>query len=69
MVFKKYGAKIIHRITDVENINGQVRYHTKGDANEGADSGYITESDIIGTVKFRVMYVGFPTLWARELFK
>ena len=52
----------------IENINGQLRYYTKGDANEDPDAGFITSSDIVGTVRFKIPYIGYPTLWLRSLF-
>lgn len=68
IVFEKNGSMIVHRVVDIENIDGQVRYYTKGDANEEVDSGYITSSNIVGIVKFKIPYVGYPTIWLRGLF-
>ena len=67
IVFEKNGSNVIHRVVDVENINGQNRYYTKGDVNEDLDSGYITDGNIKGLVELKVPYLGFPTLWLREL--
>ncbi len=69
IVFKKDGNEIIHRVVDIANINGQNRYYTKGDVNENLDTGYITESDILGVVELKLPYFGYPTLWLRELVK
>lgn len=68
IVFKRSNAKIVHRIIEVEKINGTTRYYTKGDANESADYGYVTRGEIVGKVKYRLVYLGYPTLWLRELF-
>ncbi len=68
LVFEKDGSTIVHRVADIEIINGQARYITKGDANEDNDSGYITMSNIVGVVEAKVPFVGFPTLWLRSLF-
>jgi signal peptidase I len=59
--------KIVHRVVDIERIGGEIRYYTKGDANNSLDVGYITDADIVGTTTAKVSYVGFPTLWLREL--
>ncbi len=69
IIFNKNKTKTVHRIIDIEKINGTTRYYTKGDANESADHGYITDSDIIGKVKFKIVYIGYPSLLLRELFK
>ncbi len=68
IIFEKDGRKIIHRVTDIRRINGELRYYTKGDANEEADDGYITEHQIIGTVRTRLCYIGYPTVWLKEQF-
>ena len=68
IVFSKNGGKVIHRVVEVERINGKNRYKTKGDANQDPDSGYITEEQIIGIANLKIPYVGYPTLWIRSLF-
>lgn len=68
IVFSKNGGKVIHRVVNIERINGKNRYITKGDANQDADGGYITDEQIIGVASFKIPYVGYPTLWLRGLF-
>ncbi len=69
LIFEKNGSTFVHRVVDIEIINGQTRYTTKGDANDESDSGYITDGQIIGTVEYKLPYMGKPTLWLRKLFK
>ena len=69
IVFEKDGVVIVHRVVDIQTINGITRYYTKGDANEGIDAGYIHRSDIIGHVSYKIPYIGFPTIWIRNMFK
>lgn len=68
IVYEKNGDRIIHRIIDIESVDGTTRYYTKGDANQEQDEGYITIDQIKGKVKFRIRYLGYLTLWVRELF-
>lgn len=68
IVFNVMGIKTIHRVIEIENVNNEIRYITKGDANEKEDIGYITNKNIIGITKFKIKYIGYPTLWLRELF-
>jgi signal peptidase len=68
IAFEKNGIVVIHRVVDIQIINGQTRYFTKGDANEGLDSGFIFDSNIIGLINFKLHYIGYPTLWLRSLF-
>ena len=68
IVFEQNGSAIVHRVVDIEIINGITRYHTKGDANEDWDADYILDSDIIGLVNYKLPFLGYPTLWVRSLF-
>ena len=69
IVFEKDDRVIVHRVVDIEIINGSARYYTKGDVNENPDSGYITKSDVVGFARERLPYFGYPTLWLRSLFR
>ena len=68
IVFEKNDSTIVHRVVDIEKINGQTRYYTKGDANEDDDAGFITDANVVGLVRFKIPYIGYPTLWLRSLF-
>lgn len=68
IIFEKNGIKLVHRVVKIKNVNNEIRYYTKGDANNVMDSGYIVEKDIVGTIKFKIIYIGYPTLWIRDLF-
>ena len=68
IVFKKADSTVIHRVVDITNVNGQVRYYTKGDANESLDSGYILSNQIIGITNFKISYIGYPTIWINDIF-
>lgn len=69
IVFEKDGVQIVHRIIDIVNFKDEVKYYTKGDANKIQDDGYITSNDIKGIVKLKISYIGYPSLWVREIFK
>lgn len=68
IIFESEGLRLVHRVIEIKDMNGEIRYYTKGDANEKPDDGYITEKKIIGVTKFRVVAIGYPTLWFRQLF-
>lgn len=69
IVFEKSGSLIIHRVVDIQTINGITRYYTKGDANDDWDAGYIHRADIVGVVDYKIPYIGYPAIWMRSLFK
>lgn len=68
IIFNKDNLQIIHRIIDIKNINGQIRYYTKGDANKDEDNWYLTDDNIKGISRLRIKYIGYPTLFVNELF-
>lgn len=68
IIFERDGIRLVHRVIKIRNIENEIRYYTKGDANEVMDSGYVSKKDIVGITKLRVMYIGYPTLWVRSLF-
>ena len=48
-----------HRIIEVVQEGGSVRYRTKGDANDVADGSLVAPKDIIGTPIFSIPYLGY----------
>ena len=48
-------------------VNGETRYTTRGDANAQDDEGYITNNNIVGVCKFRIAYIGYPSIWLRDM--
>lgn len=68
IVFERNDSKIVHRVVRIDSSGGTVKYYTKGDALENIDTGYVVQSDILGYVTKKIIYIGYPTLWLRELF-
>lgn len=68
IIFLKDDIKTIHAIEDIQQKNNEIIYHTKGTNNEQKDEGYRTNKDIIGVVKFKIIDIGWPTIWVNELF-
>ena len=69
IVFERSKSMIVHRVVDIQVINGITRYYTKGDANEDMDTGFLTDADIVGLVDYKLPFFGFPTIWMRSLFR
>lgn len=68
IIFDYNGIETIHRVIDVKKVNGEYRYYTKGDANSRNDEEFRIKEDIYALVKLRVKYIGYPTLWVRDIF-
>lgn len=69
IIFEKNKTITVHRVVDLEIIDGVARYYTKGDANKDADAGYVTDAEIVGVTNFKIPYIGMPTLWLGDIFK
>lgn len=67
IVFLQDNSKIVHRVVQIKNIGGELRYYTKGDANDDFDEGYRVKDDIVGLTDLKLAYIGYPTLWLREI--
>ena len=68
IIFKQNDKKIVHRVVDKKTVNGEIRYTTKGDANGQNDDDYITNNDVVGVSKFRILYIGYPSIWIRDMY-
>ncbi|MBR3116308.1 MAG: signal peptidase I [Bacilli bacterium] len=69
LVFR-YNTKIIaHRIYEVIDNGSEIMFRTKGDANDQIDNTLIREPDVIGVLRYRIRYIGLPSIWIQELFK
>lgn len=67
VAFKSNGQIIIHRIIEKdERDKNNIKYTTKGD-NNSANDPEILENQIIGVVKFKIIYVGYPSVLLNEL--
>lgn len=69
IVFMDNDSRIVHRVVKIVTIGNETRYFTKGDANEDLDTGYRLAEDIVGLTDIKVAFVGYPTLWLREIIK
>ena len=69
IVFKRNSSMIVHRVEEIQIVNGRKRYYTKGDANDGRDADFRYDSDIVGIVNHKIPYIGFPTIFMRNLFE
>ena len=62
IAFKMDNKTVVHRIINKINTSSGVFYSTKGDNNNSPD-GYLLDIDnIVGLEKFRIRYIGYPTI-------
>lgn len=68
LVFKNGDKIYVHRIVNIDNIEGNYYINTKGDRKgQIEDSWIVTNKDIIGVVKFKIKYIGYPTVWLSRI--
>ena len=68
IAFKKDKKVVVHRIIERLDLTDEERvYYTKGDANEKPDGYPVLEKDILGTVEFRIRFIGIPSVVLGEL--
>ena len=67
MAFQEQGKTIVHRVIQLKSRNGERVYITKGDANNGKDNWILTKDSMVGKVKFRVRWIGWPTVALSEM--
>ena len=58
---------IVHRIIRQLEENDEIFIYTKGDANNNEDNFIVKKENIIGIVRFKIPYIGYPTVWFSEL--
>lgn len=69
VIFDSENKSIIHRVIDIQQLNGETIYYTKGDANQQQDDGYRTEHDIKAIVRCKIMEIGWPAILVNNVFK
>lgn len=56
---------VTHRIISKEEVDGEISFKTKGDANNSEDVGKTSPEDIVGKVLLSVPWLGYPVSYAR----
>ncbi len=69
LVFKRNGLTVTHRVVNIVEKDGTLRFETRGDANEESDIDLVPESEVVGCVRLYSKYIGYPTLWLSEIMK
>jgi len=68
IIYYKHDNKYItHRVVDIKLEDNLYKFYTKGDNNASIDDWEVRESDLIGIVKFKIKFLGWPSVWFYEL--
>lgn len=61
-----HSKPIVHRIKEIQYVDGEYRYFTQGDNNTLRDPGYRVYEDIIGVVVTAIPFIGYVTLFLHQ---
>ena len=68
LVFKNNKKIYTHRIVKIKRENDQYSINTKGDRKgQTEDRWIVTNNDVIGVVKAKIKYIGYPTVWLSRM--
>lgn len=68
LVFKIQDTIYTHRIIEMKETNGNYAITTKGDREgQAVDTWVVTNKDVVGVVRFKIPYVGWPTVWLSRI--
>lgn len=60
---------VLHRIVEVNEDDGEITYITKGDNNEYADNAPVKQNQVVGIIRLKVIYAGYPSVLLNEFFQ
>lgn len=58
IAFRSGDIIITHRIIEIIEENGEIKYLTKGDNNNTSDKDYVSQNDVEGIYKFKISNLG-----------
>lgn len=58
---------LVHRVVEILNLNGNINFVTKGDNNNSKDAWIIKEEEVLGISRFKIRYIGIPTVALNDL--
>ncbi len=66
IAFRKDDVILVHRIAKKMKLDNSYIYYTKGDANSHMDTFIIYPDMVIGKIRYKLSYIGYPTVWFSE---
>ena len=67
LVHRHENRLIVHRVIEIKTTPNSINFRTKGDNNGTKDAYMIKEEEVVGIVKFKIKYIGMPTVALNEL--
>lgn len=64
--YKRKDYSVVHRIVNIV-YDKEIKLILKGDNNNAADKDFVREDQIIGIMKYKIPYIGYPTYLIKNL--
>lgn len=68
IVYRVENQLVAHRVVNVIQENGIIKFQTKGDNNNGPDTDLVAINQIVGVYRFHLKYIGYPSVWLNDFF-
>ncbi len=66
LVFSNGNIIVTHRVAKIKESEGNLYFYTKGDANNALDAEPVKQENVLGIVKNKIKYIGYPTIIINE---
>jgi signal peptidase len=63
LAFRRDGRVITHRLLAIKQDSMGAKFQTKGDNNPNDDAWLVRLDDVVGTVRWKIPLIGWPTVW------
>ena len=68
LVFKNEDTIMVHRIVEISKKDKDILIYTKGDNNQKNDDFITSKEEILGIVRIKLKYIGYPSYWFNNMF-
>ncbi len=68
IVYRVENQMVAHRVVNVIQDNGIIKFQTKGDNNNGPDTDLVAINQIVGVYRLHLKYIGYPSVWLNDFF-
>ena len=68
IVYRVENQMVAHRVVNVIQDNGIIKFQTKGDNNNGPDTDLVAINQVVGVYRLHLKYIGYPSVWLNDFF-
>ena len=64
--FRENMSVVTHRVIDIQYLDGEIKYQTKGDNNDNPDTSFVSKKNVEGKVVYKIGRVGKILLFLQK---